>query len=95
MLSLTLALSGENRTALSTPCLINIWSVLPPRCDSHHQAYLLPGGQPLQKFTSQLEAQNAWLTQAALQRLLILLACVWAPPWSLENIVDNAHDILS
>lgn len=61
---------------------------------SHHQANLFPGGQPLQKLTSQLETQDAGLAQAALQGLLIFLAGVRAPPRSLEYIVDDAHDIL-
>lgn len=60
----------------------------------HHKADLLPGGQPLQKLTSQLETQDAGLAQAALQGLLIFLAGVGAPPRSLEYIVDDAHDIL-
>lgn len=61
---------------------------------SHHQAYLFPGGQPFQEFTAQLVAQDAGLAQAALQGLLILLAGVWAPPRCLEDVVDNAHNIL-
>lgn len=41
---------------------------------SHHQVYLIPGGQPLQELTAQLVAQNAGLAQAALKGLFILLA---------------------
>lgn len=35
-------------------------------CVSHHQAYLFPGGQPLQELTAQLVTQDAGLAQAAL-----------------------------
>lgn len=64
------------------------------RCVSHHQAYLFPGGQPLQELTAQLVAQDAGLAQAALKGLLIFLAGVRAPPRGLEDIVDDTHDIL-
>jgi len=63
-------------------------------CVSHHQAYLLPGGQPLQELAAQLVAQDAGLTQAALQGLLVLLAGVRAAPRRLEDVVDDAHDVL-
>lgn len=62
---------------------------------SHHKADLFPGGQPLQELTAQLVAQNAGLAQATFQGLLILLAGVRATPWGLEDVVDDAHDILS
>lgn len=61
---------------------------------SHHQAYLLPGGQPLQELTAQLVAQDTGLAQAALQGFLVFLAGVWAPPRGLKDVVDDAHDIL-
>ena len=61
---------------------------------SHHQADLLTGRQPLQELAAQLVAQDAGLTQAALQGLLVLLAGVRAPPRRLEDVVDDAHDVL-
>lgn len=64
-------------------------------CTSHHKADLFPGGQPLQELTAQLVAQDAGLAQATFQGLLILLAGVRATPRGLEDVVDDAHNILS
>lgn len=61
---------------------------------SHHKANLFPGGQSLQELTAQLVAQDAGLAQATLQGLLILLAGVRAPPRCLEDVVDDAHNVL-
>lgn len=60
---------------------------------SHHQAYLFPGGQPLQKLAAQLVTEDAGLAKAALQGLLILPAGVRAPPRGLEDIVDDPYNI--
>lgn len=60
----------------------------------HHKAYFLAGGQPLQELAAQLVAQDTGLAQATFQGLLILLAGVRTAPGSLEDVVDDAHDVL-
>lgn len=61
---------------------------------SHHKAYFLPGGQPLQELAAQLVAQDTGLAQATFQSLLILLAGVRAAPRGLEDVVDDAYNVL-
>ncbi len=60
---------------------------------SHHQLYLLARRQSLQQIAGQLVAEDARLTQTALQSLLVLLTGVRSAPRSLQHTVNDAHHI--